>query len=416
MIKNFFKNLPIILLAVAVAITFSFSAGKIKEAYTRIIEIKIEDILLLILGLIWIANILISRKKRFQKPPLFFPILVWLSVGLFSLLTNWIFKNIGLYMGFFYFLKEVEFFFLYFYLFYHIKNINSAKLVIKIWIFLGLVNMGWIVYQLLMGIVGYYGPGAIGEEAGAFPSGSFFLIMFIFFFNVLLFYYFSLKISNLKKTILAIFTIAPVFGLFATGSRTAAAGFFFAILMTFLLYFFKEKKKIKPVLIIISILIIGILSYFFIFPKLGAAERAINFLEGISVQFDVESYSGRSIIWKENIEGFLKKPLFIFFGMGKSVFLAYGESHNQYVKNLIETGIIGSLAFLFLVFIIIKKSLWQFLLNRDPFVIGLASGLFITTLTMLLISLVGEPFTIVKSAETYWFFTALTMTVFSFKN
>lgn len=411
MIKTFFKNLPVILLAAAVAITFSYVVSSLEEGpITRKIEIKVEDILLVVLGVIWIANILIAGKKKLPKPPLFFPIIVWLSVGFFGLLTNWLSMNIGA-RGFFFFLKEVEFFFLYFYLFYHIKSISSAKLIIKIWIFLGLINMGWVVYQAVRGIVGYYGPGAIGEESGSFPSGGFFLILFIFLFNILLFYYFNLSISKIKKTLVAAFTVAPAFGLFATGSRTAAAGFFFALFLTFLLYFLKRKKKIQVFLVIIIFLAVIIFSYFFIFPKFGAAERAVSFLEGISIQLDPGSYSGRSIIWKENLKGFFKEPLFLFFGMGKSVYIVYGESHNQFVRNFIETGIIGSLVFFSLIFAIIKMAFYGFSIKKEPLMVGLSSGLFVATLTMLLISLVSEPFIIVKIAETYWFFAALTMAV-----
>ena len=47
--KIWFKNLPLVFLAAAIALSPSFSAGEIGEG--RIIEIRIEYILLVILGI-----------------------------------------------------------------------------------------------------------------------------------------------------------------------------------------------------------------------------------------------------------------------------------------------------------------------------------------------------------------------------
>jgi len=68
-----------------------------------------------------------------------------------------------------------------------------------------------------------------------------------------------------------------------------------------------------------------------------------------------------------------------------------------------------------LIFVIIKKSFKGFLSKKNPFIIGLSSGLFVATLTMLLISIPAEAFIVVKIAETYWFFAAITMAVLASK-
>jgi len=364
--------------------------------------------------LTWIANLLISGRKKIEKPPLFFPILAWLGIGLFSLLTNWLFMNIEISRGFFYFLKEIEFFFLYFYLFYHLKNIDSAKFIIKIWIFLGLVNVGWVIYQLCKGIIGYYGPGAIGEPEGPFPSGGFFLIIFIFLFNILLYYYFKLNISKLKKAILLAFTVSLTLGVFASGSRASGIGLLFAGFLTILFYFLKEKKKLKVFFITILVFIIFATVFIFFLTKIPAAKRLIG-LEAFFWELSAKDSSTRFSIWKtQTLEAF-KHPLFLFFGYGKSAALVYEESHSQYVRNLVETGFIGSIVFLFLIFVIIKKSFKGFLFKKNPFIIGLSSGLFVATLTMLLISIPAEAFIVVKIAETYWFFAAITMAVLASK-
>ena len=78
---KFFKKeyLPLILLAAAIGLSPSFSAGMLEGG--RVIEIRVEDILIVILGLVWLSNFLISGRKKVEKPPLFLPILAWLGIG-----------------------------------------------------------------------------------------------------------------------------------------------------------------------------------------------------------------------------------------------------------------------------------------------------------------------------------------------
>ena len=57
--KIIIKIYPLILLATAIALSPSFSEGMIECG--RVIEIRIEDILIVVLELIWIANFSISK-------------------------------------------------------------------------------------------------------------------------------------------------------------------------------------------------------------------------------------------------------------------------------------------------------------------------------------------------------------------
>jgi len=400
--KDFYQILPVIILAFAIALSPSFSAGEIEGG--RIIEIRVEDILIVILGLLWIASFLISGRKKIEKPPLFFPILAWLSIGLISVLTNWIFANITLSGGFFFFLKEIQFFLLYFYLFYHLKTIDSIKFIVKAWIFLGLVNVGWIIYEMIRGLklTYYYGPTLFIEPEGTLPGGGFLLVIFIFLFNILLFYYLSQKISNFKKGILIVTIISLIIGIYASGSRASFFGLIFALFLTFLFYSIR-KGFLKTFLIgvFVSIFLISI----FVFLEKPLIKRYFS-LEDFLWNLNPENPVSRPGIWVSRLSEASKYPLFFLFGLGKSVF---GESHSQYVRNFIETGIVGSLIFLFLMFIILKKAWQGFSRVKNPLLIGLSSGLFVATLTLLFISISAEAFIVVKISEVYWFFVALTM-------
>lgn len=397
--KQWFKNLPIILLAAAIAFSPSFSAGKI--AGGRVVEIRIEDILILILGLVWITNFLVSGRKDFKKPPLFSPIIAWLGIGFFSLLTNWLFMNIEFSRGFFYFLKEIEFFFLYFYLFYHIKNLNSAKFIINFWIVLGVINVFLIIFQLLKGVgFGTYGPSMLMEK-GPLPSGGFFLILFANLFNIFLYHYLPLNISKIKKIILAILVLSLTAGIFSSGSRTAILGLILVVILT--LFFYQLKKGgLKP-------FFIGFLIFLVILGIFIVVSEKVPYGRGI--RHPISAIGPRMGIWEEQIRLFPDNSFNILFGLGKSVLLVGEESHSQYIRNFIETGIIGSLIFFILIFAIIKKSWQGFSLRRIALKTGLSAGLLVSTFVMLFISIAAEGFLVVKPNEVYWFFTGLTMAI-----
>ena len=123
---------------------------------------------------------------------------------------------------------------------------------------------------------------------------------------------------------------------------------------------------------------------------------------------------GRTWVWKNQVNAFLKhNQLYLLFGMGKSVSPVYEESHSQYVRNFIETGIIGSLVFFFLIGMILKKTLHEFARGKDPFLVALCAGAFVSTLAMLVMAIAAEVFLSVKIDEIYWSLTALTMAVIS---
>jgi len=400
------KNLSLILLVIAIAFSPSFSAGVIGGG--RIIEIRVEDVLIVILGLIWIANFLISKKEKIKKPPLLLPILAWLGIGFFSILINWIFMNIGISRGFFYFLKEVEFFFLYFYVFYHIRNYDSVKTILHFWIIVGVVNICLILFQFITGTrYGAYGP-SMFMERGPFPSGGSFLILFANLFNIFLYYYSRLKLSRIKKIILSLGILSLPIGIISSGSRTCILGLILVVVLSLFFYQFKYGVLRSVFILLGMLIIIGVIFYF--------VSDKVPYILSLQPEIALKSINGRSKIWEAQIDRVPENLFYYFFGMGKSIRL-YGreESHSQYIRNFIETGLIGSLIFFFLIFVIIKKAFRGFLLRKDPLLIGLSSGLLVSTIAMLFISIVAEGFLVVKINEIYWFFVAMTMAALSHK-
>jgi len=404
------KILSLFLLAGAIALSPSFPVGTLSSG--KVIEIRVEDILIAVLGLIWIVEFFLSSKKKIEKPPLFLPVLAWLGIGFISVLTNWIFGTLGFERGFFYFLKEVEFFVFYFYVFYQTAEFSLVKKIVNIWFLLAGINFLYVFYQLIVGAPpGKYGEYAIGAicEWGVFPSGCFFLLLFIFLSNIFLYYFRNLNISNFKKGLLYFIGASPLIGAVGSGSKTVFLAVILSLFLTSVLLL-RIKPDKKSLFWIFILFVTAFVFIFSVYVRAPAVHRRVNALLNFqTLSNDIKS--DRLVFIDDSLKRVLEREdlssAMIGFGAGYM-----GEVHNQYLRNFIETGIIGSILFLILISVIIKKS-WDGITKRkDDLSIGLSSGLLIATLAMLFCGLTTSPFFVVKPAEVYWFFTALTMAVF----
>jgi hypothetical protein len=411
-LKETAKILSLILLAGAIAFSPSFSAGTLSNG--KIIEIRIEDILIFILGFSLLAGFLASGRTVVEKPPLFFFILIWLAVGFLSVLTNWAFANLSLDRGFFYFLKELQFFVFYFYVFWCVKKKDTAELLVNFWLSFAFVNVLYVFYQMVSGFQpGEYGTAAIGEW-GVFPTGGFFLMLFIFLFNVFLHYFLFLDISFFKKAGLGFLSLSPILGVFGSASKTVFAAFLFALFLTFL-FFFLKRNNLKTILVSGLTIIVIIPMFSFALEKVPDVIRVKEIIPITSLKPLWQSYLNSRFydVIKPTFEASLESAFHLpFWGMGKGYI---GEAHNQYLRNFIEVGFLSSFVFLALVFAIIGKSWQGFSLGRNGLVVGLSAGLITATLALLFTSLATEPFIVVKSSSVYWFFAGLTMAVLKLK-
>jgi hypothetical protein len=425
--KIWLENIFLILLALAIAFSPSFSAGKITEK--RVIELRIEDFLLTIFCAIFLFEIFLS-KKRLQKPPLFLPISLLIGAGFLSSFANLILGKIKFLPTFFYFLKEIQFFVLYFYVFYKVKNFNSAKILINCWICFSLLWGLWILFELLSGIklAYYYGPTLLIENDNPFGSGTFFLFTLSF---LLFFLIFKLSLSNFKTyqiILTSVFSSILSLGLFASGSLTAFWSLSLTLLFASCLFIFKNGLKNS---ITISAPVLAILLTFFILLILNFpfAKNEIN-LKLVYSEINPDIKSSRINIWKKGLSKFAsvkqpfkenpktaqpqrQKPLWEFLiGSGKSSLV---EAHNLYLKFLVETGIFGLLSFLFLIFSIFKKSFKNFL-SKDSFVSAISGASLVLLFSALLTAFFADSFLwAVKISEVFWFFVAVSMASFKLK-
>src|SRR3989339_579499 len=407
-LAQFKPLIPLILIALGITFSPELTVAKISEG--RAVVIRLEDILIVIFGITAITRFLLAGKFTLKRPPLYLPIFFWLLIGTLSTLVNLFLQNINFARGTLYLLKEIEFFVLFFYVFYSIKNIKMVKQTMFSWLIIGGGAIALIIYHFVAGFrYGDYGQ-SLYKEVGPLPSGGFFLVLFTYLFSYLLYYFLNLKISKLKKVLLSIPIFSLMIGIFSSGSRAAFAGLMFTLVLSIILFAIKSRRYIKQILGGAAILFIVVIVVIFLLPSSFAP--AGRFRTTFNLQnMAAEAVSPRFNISESQLQTVPANLKYVLFGMGKSVYLTLEESHNQYTRNLIETGIVGSIIFLILIFAVLKYSITAFLKRTDGLSVGLAAACFVTTLTLLFIGLTAEVFLVVRVMMIYWFMTAITMFV-----
>lgn len=183
--------------------------------------------------------------------------------------------------------------------------------------------------------------------------------------SFLLLFFFQIKFLfaqvNKFRYLNIIIIILFVFLCLLCGSRGITLAALFGTIIYVLLNFLKKCKKpkkvnIKKVLIFVVIALIIIILFKYIIPE--------STLDRFKIK-NMLSFGGRSGIWKKSLQTFLSAPLankLIGYGMGSFVsavqYFNYGMylmSHNVIINLLIETGIIGIILFIIMIYFIFKQ-------------------------------------------------------------
>ncbi|MBI3335400.1 MAG: hypothetical protein HY001_02785 [Candidatus Portnoybacteria bacterium] len=399
----------IVLALLAAAITFSgrtFLLGVIGGSYIRPIFVRWEDIVLVLLGIFLFAYFLISQRTRIKVPPILNIFLIWIAFELASSLLNAMLGSLLVLRVPFYTLKEIEYAFIFFYVWRTLKDERDVHFIMKIWLFLIWIHLGYIFYQFLYSTE--QGIRLIGEN-GNFNIGGQFLILSTYTFAYFLFFTIQKPIAWIKKISLGILSLVPFIGVFTAANKASAVAGILTILTLLFFYGLKRStfKAVKQLFIYASL--IGVMG---IILTLVARTLPYDFITHRTLNFPSyeNSFFYRVGIWKYTTLIALHNPVHVLIGRGGADPIAEA-SHNQYVRNFVAGGIIGSLLFMVLVGSLLKISFYHLLISKHPLLTAFSVALFASTIGMLVISFSGEAFFIVRPAEHYWFFAGITAAV-----
>jgi O-antigen ligase len=361
---------------------------------SRGVTLRFEDFLLIVIGFSWFAKNAVNKEVGlFLKTPLnkaiFFYILACLVSTGFGVMAG----RVGAKTGFLFVLKYIEYFIVYFMVVNHLKSTDQIKRFVFCLLLTCFITSIIGILQIPGGErVSAPFEGEIGEPN---TFGGYLLFLGAIAAGLLL------KTEDGRSKQLYIFLIIAIIPPFLfTQSRASYLG----LIVTFFVIGMLTRHRI----IITGFLTLALLLSPLFLPQevkdrilhtFTQPEEAGQIRLG-EIHLDT-STSARIASLKQIMEDWPKKPI-IGYGVTGYEFL-----DSQYPRVLIETGIIGFIAFLYLLYSIFKLAISRMKSASNPYLKGLSIGFFAGFIGLLFHALGANTFIIVRIMEPFWFFTGI---------
>jgi hypothetical protein len=387
-------EVALIILIFSMLLSPEFSVGEVSG---RSIVIRLDDIFIVVIFVGWLAKMAVRKEfALLSVSSLIGPIFAYVFVCLLATCISTLQGYTKAAAGFFYLLKYIEYFFLFFMVVSSIKSKTEAKMLILFLILTCLIVTvyGWRLHY--QGVERIAAPFDISEGGGESNTLAGYLLFMISVITGLTIYSGSLTQRIFLLGILGV--MIPPF-LF-TQSRGAWLGFFPMYLSVIFL-----SKKARPVLLVTLIIIVLLIPI--VSPQAVKDRVNSTFEEGkvytvFGKQITVEPSSAARI---ENSMRIVRKWI-------KRPFLGYGVTgvglvDSQYALVLGETGLIGLLAFLWLMAAILREGKRTLGIVKDDWAKGLTLGFLAGFIGLLVQALSANTFIIVRIMGPFWFLAAI---------
>ncbi len=363
----------------------------------RGVTLRFDDFLLVIIGFVWLAKAaLFKGSLPLTRTPLNGPIVFYIAMSVLATLIGMLEGRVNPTTGFFYLLKYYEYVFLYFMVVSAVTTQRQAKnLVIASLVTCFLVSL-YAIAQIPSG----ERPSAPFEGETGEPNtlGGYLMFMLAIVTGLLLT---PGAVSRGRLIPLCVLFGLGGIGLLATLSRSAyLATWVVAIVVAGLMVYRKP--------LVFTFVLAGLLAAPWWAPSAvqdrvlytftQAPEAGQIYLGGVRVD---TSTSDRIRSWQQSIEYWKKSPVW-----GRGVTGA-GFMDAMYPRILTETGMLGMVAFLILVWAIFRVGLTAYRQALDPFSKGVALGFLLGFLGLLVHAVGANTFIIVRIMEPFWLFAAL---------
>ena len=385
-------NVALIILIFSMLLSPEFKIGGIPG---RAVVLRIDDILLFVVFFSWLAKMAINKELGLLKTTsLNRPILTYIFIGILATLLGAAQGYVNIKHGTFYLLKYIEYYLLFFMVVNNIRNLRQTKIFV-FFLLLTCLLVSLYAWKNIGSGIRVTAPfeGKAGEPN---TLAGYLLLMMGIVIGLLL--YNESPIQRFILLGLLAFIVAPF--LF-TLSRGAWLGFFPMYSALVLL-----SKRGRTALLV-TFLIVLVLSPFII-PKAVKQRVEETFVSGKTytvfgrrISFD-ESSVARIETWKYALKKWSRRP-FLGYGIPAGIII-----DNQYARILREVGIIGFVAFAWLMAMIFRVG-WQTYRTTEGnnFAQGLSLGFIVGFIGLLTQALTAETFIIVRIMEPFWFLTAI---------
>ena len=394
--------IPLLIIIPYYSLLFLIVIRNITDLYSESIFVNFFDIIninfssaLAILIIIWAVYIILKEKINLKKIPLFIPWLLFIGFSAISLIYS-VDKMSSLKM----LARILNIFFLYAAAyFYFTKYPNKKYLYIKALFLAYIIPCIFGVYQIIFKTE-FIGREGFNRINGTYFHPNSFAFHLFFLFIILIILYFNSKRSKNKRYLIVFLSIIIVLILF-TLTRSVWIGF---ILFIFSLIFIYSRKYIFKY----SLLITGLIFIFLVlinYTSLKYFDRNnISFIGRVTSSTNLlSSWEWRNKMWGEMTE-YIYQSSIIGYGLDtyrylreKQIYNVFESTyaHNDYLKILIELGIIGLIFYLNLIFKTLKKIFQKFLLTKRK-------KYLISFIGILIIFLIGAVDNVLRSTALQW--------------
>jgi O-antigen ligase len=368
--------------------------GKGAIAEQREISLRIDDFLILIIAFTWFAkNAAYKELGLVSKTPLNRPIAAY--VGACALATAWGvgFGHVGALSGLFYLLKYVEYFFVYYIAVNNVRTRSQAKRLV-------IVALATAAIVSLIGIAqipsGQRVSAPFESESGEPNTLGGYLVLMMGITAGL-----TVEARRARDRLLGLGLLGLMLVPFAyTLSRSS----YLALVPATLFLVTVSSKR----MFLVPAVVVGLLLIPYFAPKVVRERVEYTFRAQFgqptvrigAAGFD-PSTSERLLSFKEAIEAWATRPIF---GFGITGFRFMDA---QYPRTLVETGIVGFLAFAWMVASALALAVRRYQTRRDPFWRGLSLGYLAGFVGLLFHAIGANSFIIIRIMEPFWFFTGL---------
>ena len=360
----------------------------------RGVTLRLEDFLLAIIGLSWLARNAVDKELGlFLKTPLnkaifFYVLACVLSTG-FGIMAG----RVELKTGSMFVLKYIEYFIVFFMMVNHVRNSDQVnRFIVCLFLTCFIASIIGALQIPGGGRVSAPFEGEIGEPN---TFGGYLLFMGCVAGGIFA------KADNFRtKQMMAVLIICIIPPFLFTQSRSS---YLAAVPALLILGYMTDRR-----LIILGLLAISLMVSPLFLPKAVKDRIMFTFTqpeEGGQIQIGElrldTSTSARLTSWKEALSDWPKHPL-----LGHGV-TGYRFVDAQFPRVLAETGILGLVAFLYLLYSILKLTRQNLKEVNTPYYQGLGIG-FLAGFAGLIVHAIGaNTFIIVRIMEPFWFFVGI---------
>jgi len=370
---------------------------KVGEVPGRAVVVRIDDILLIVVFFSWLAKMAINKELGLlRRTPLNFLIAAYVLLYIISTIIGILNGRIHPLKSFFYILKYIEYFMLYFMFTNNIRDKRQIRTFITFFLITGAITCAYATSQI--GTL----PRVTAPFEGSHPEpntlGGY--LIFLFAICMGLFLYSPYSKWRSFSIALACFIIPPFIFTLSRSSYLAFIPMYFSFIILS-----KKKKVFLTVILMLTIFIVSV-----VVPRVTEVVKEriaktftparIYELFGKPIPLE-QSAAARVESWKRVFRQWMRRPLL---GYGVT---GVGLVDSQYPRVLGEVGIVGFLIFIWLIIAIFRYALYTFNSIKDEWAKGLTLGFLAGFVGLLTQAFAANTFIIVRIMEPFWFLTAI---------